>query len=341
MEVRSDYPLAVISLARAERAAGKRDAARELWLLLLQARPWDLEARYQLGTLLWETGDVDGAYRELSQVVRFWPNDQRVRRALVVIHANRGDFKALVAELEKVVELSPADLEVRLDLAAAYASLGRDDQAISAYIGVIAAHPGNVHALKLLGDLYRQKGQLPSAIKYYALALQARPSDPRPYFLLGAAYLETGDDVQAKRVYLKAQRFREFLPEVHNNLGAISYREGKLKESLAYLKKAVDARPNRVRYRYNYALSLSKTEAMNEALFHIEAGLKLDAQYPELHYLRGVVLLRKGDAHGARKSFEKTLELEPEHAGAQHNLERLDQLERREREGEVSVEEPE
>jgi Flp pilus assembly protein TadD len=170
------------------------------------------------------------------------------------------------------------------------------------------------------------------------MALHANPDDPRAYFLLGAAYVEAGNDNQARQVYRKAQRFKHYLSEVYNNLGAIAYRQGDLKESASYLKRAVRRDPARARYRYNYALTLSAERETSAALQQIDEGIKLDNEYVELRYLRGVVLLKAGDADGARKSFEATLTLDENHEGARHNVAMLDEMERKAKEGEVVVE---
>jgi tetratricopeptide (TPR) repeat protein len=338
LEMHPDYAAALAALAGVEHERGKLEAARELYAKLLVQRPWDLEARFRLGQMLWESGASDEAFTELSRVVEHRPDDVRVRRILVLIHASRGDNEQLVKELEKVAELDPKDQTTRLDLAAGYAAVGREKDAIATYRGVIEGDPSNVQALKFLGDLYKRQGKLPRAIKYYGLALKVKPEDPRAYFLLGAAYVEAGDDAQAKRIYRQAQRFKRFLPEVYNNLGAIAYREGNLEESVWYLKRAVSKRPRKARYRYNYALSLSAALEPDQALTQIDAGLEMEPEHVELRYLRGVVLLRRGQAALARKDFEETLRLDPEHEGAKHNLTLLDELDRRAREGEVVVE---
>src|SRR5213075_1844109 len=48
--------------------AGKHVLARELFTRLVTLRPWDLDARYELGAALWRTGDPAGAQRQLEQV---------------------------------------------------------------------------------------------------------------------------------------------------------------------------------------------------------------------------------------------------------------------------------
>ena len=338
LSLRPQYYPAVAQLAQLSQRDGKGDQAVELYERALRLRPWDLEVRYQLGKLLWNAGDADGAFREMSRVIEHRPSDVRARRVLVLIHASRGDNADLVKELEAVAELDPRDEATRMDLAAAYAAVGRLDDAIHTYKKVVATDPHKVQALKFLGDLSRRKGDTDGAVTYYNKALKADPDDPRAYFLLGAMYTDAGNDRLARHIYQKAERFKKFLPETYNNLSAIAYREHHLSESLWYSKRAVSKRPSSARFRYNYALALSASRLTDQALEQIDKALAMEPNQVELHYLRGVILLRKGQADKARAEFEKTLALDAKHPGARHNIQLLDELARRAKHGEIVIE---
>lgn len=335
---RPDYAAAVASLARSTLAKGQTLAARELFERLLQLRPWDLEARYDYGEVLWEQGRDDDAFAQFSMVTKQRPNHIRARRALVLIHAKRIDTSSLVTELQAISKLAPTDIPTRLDLAAALVAADRIDEAIEAYKGIEQLDARNVQALKFLGDLYRNRGQVQRAIRYYGLAIKAAPGDPRAYFLLGSTYLGAGNDDAARRIFLKAQRFAHFRAESYNNLGAIELRRDRVHQSLWYLRRAVKLKPQIARYHYNLALSLSRTRQSDEALSEINEALRLQADNAESHYLRGVVLLRKGAAETAREAFKRTLALEPGHKDAAHNLALLNEMRRKATEGEVVTE---
>lgn len=338
LSLRPDYYPALVAGATLARQGEKLDQARELYERALTVRPWDLEARYLLGKTLWDTGDADGAFRELSRVVEKRPKDVRARRVMVLIHASRGDNADLATELEAVVALDPADETTRMDLAAAYAAMGGIDKAIETYQGIVERNPRQAQAMKFLGDLHVRKGQVDRAIKHYGDAVKADPNDPRAYFLLGAIHVDAGNDKLAKRMYQQAQRFKRYHAETFNNLGAIAYRERDLETALWYQRRAVLKRPGSARFRYNYALSLSASRYTDEALAQVDAALKLEPNHVELHYLRGVVLLRRGDADKARAEFEKTLALNAKHEAARHNIQVIDELRRRAEEGEVVIE---
>ncbi len=336
LDMREGDVSARVGLGVVDTRRGRPDQAIEHLSAALRARPYDFEARYHLAKVLWETGRLERAYHHARQVAEHQPTHVRARRVLVLIHASRGDGPDLVRELEVVLELEPGDEQTRLDLAAAYASLGRDDDALGVYRTIVAESDEHLQALKFIGDIHKRQGRHDEAIEHYERALAIDETDPRPYFLLGATYVEAGDDEEAERIYQRAaRRFVRYRPEVYNNLGAIAYRQGDLDASASYLDQAVSENPRNSRYRYNYALTLSKSGRGADALAQLDAAIDLDPQNPELHYLRGVVLLRDGRAGAAADAFERALAIDPEHGDAHHNLSRLRELERRAREGEI------
>jgi len=338
LDLQGDYYAALV--ARAEMYRQRRDLehAAELYERALVLRPWDLEPRYHLGSVYWELTRVDEAFRELQRLVKADPDHVPARRLLVMIHAAKGHQDELVRELERLAALDPNDVATQMDLAAAYVAVDRPKDAIGVYEAVLAKSPKNIQAMKFLGDLHRSAGDVRRAVALYKQAIQIKPSDPRPYFLLGALYVDLGDDRSARSIFQRAQRFTAYQPEVFNNLGAIAYRAGRLGESLWYLKRAVAKKPNRARYRYNYALSLSATGSAEEALTQVDESLKLAPTAAEAMYLRGVVLLRLGRVDEAEKEFRSVLAAQPGHDNARHNLEMIEQLARRAREGEVVIE---
>ncbi|MEZ4366869.1 MAG: tetratricopeptide repeat protein [Kofleriaceae bacterium] len=94
LDLAPTYVPALRAAAAAAVAAGKREAARDLYLRLLQRRPWDLDARFRLAEALWSTGDRATARRELRRVLDRDPALLAARRVLALIHAEDGDTRA-------------------------------------------------------------------------------------------------------------------------------------------------------------------------------------------------------------------------------------------------------
>jgi tetratricopeptide (TPR) repeat protein len=338
LDLRPDYyaPLALLVKNAWDRK--DRDETRVLAERALALRPWDLEVRYMLADTLWEQGDNDRAHKELKRLTSFRPDHIAARRILVLVHASQGNVKELAVELEAIVRMDPSDDTAKLDLGAAYSASGRDDDAIKIYESILARHPSHLQALKFLGDLHQARGDLATAMQYYERALAANRDDPRPYFLLGAVYMTAGKDAEALKIYLAAQKFPRYLGETYANIGAIYYKQGNNEQALWYLSNAVKKRPTSARSHYNYGLALSKNRQRDKALEELTAASELDPTDADFRYAAGVVLLRLGRLEEAEKKFEDAVKIAPRHASARHNLQLIDELRRRAREGEISIE---
>jgi tetratricopeptide (TPR) repeat protein len=338
LDLRPDYYAPIAALAKDAAAEKQRDEAMDLATRALSIRPWDLDMRLLLGSLLWDDGDVDGAGVELERLVKVDPDNLPARRLLVLVHATKGEGDKLVAELEQIVRLDPKDQAAKLDLGAAYAAIGRDDDAIAVYKQIVAENPKQLQALKFLGDIYKKRGDLSGAIAWYEQALKANRKDPRPYFLLGAAYVEGGLYKKAIRIYEAAQEFPEYLADAEANLGAIYLKLGDDGQALWYLKRAAAKRPADPKVHYDYGLVLMRTKKYDDALAELRRAAELDPKDADVQFAIGVAYLRLGKIEDAEKAFKACLEIDPNHADAKHNLQLIDDLRRRAREGEVVVE---
>jgi Flp pilus assembly protein TadD len=325
-ELEPGYYPALAALAEAIYQEGDLVRAREIDEQMVKLRPWDLARRRHLGKLLWELGDASNAFAELAQLVRVDPADVQSRRILALIHAQRGDNQALVAELEKVVELAPADSASRLDLAAAYVAVGRVEDATAAYEQLVKENRARGNALKFLGDIHRRAGNSKRAVEYYQRAMTASPRDPRAYFIAGKLLLEARDLVGARRVFRSAVLNLDwdlYLPEIYSGLGSVAWAEGDVMEATNLFRKVVLKRPYNARDRYNYAMALSRSGDPDWALVNCETGIRFSPRDPDLHFLRGAILVRQKRLEEAKAAFKRTLALDPGYEDARWNLEKL------------------
>ena len=225
-----------------------------------------------------------------------------------------------------MVKLAPGDAAARLDLAAAYAAVGRVDDATAAYEALVRDDRTRGNALKFLGDIHRRAGNRQRAIDYYRRAMVAAPRDPRAYFIAGKLLLEGGDVAGAHRVFRSALLNLDwdlYLPEIHSGLGAVAWAEGNVVEAVNNFRRVVLKRPYNARDRYNYALALSKSGDPDWALVNCETGIRFSPRDPDLHYLRGVILVRQKRYDEARAAFKRALDLDPGYTDARANLARL------------------
>lgn len=340
VDLQPGYLPAVRASATAARASGKPDIARELYERVVRMRPWDLEARIFLGEARWQTGDSDGALRELLRVIKRDPNELRARRLIALVHADRGNLGDLVTALEEIARRAPEDVATRMDLGAAYAALGRWDDARDAYVKVAIARPADVGVLKLVGDVERRRGDPTAASSWYARMLKAAPDDPRPNFLIGQTWIAAGDLAKAHKAFLHAQDAKDYLGYSYAALGAVQYRNGNLDEALWYLKRASVRRPHSAPARIAHARVLLAKHDGAAALAEVAAARALGGEGAELDYLAALGMALEGDVAAARTKIRAALVATPAMVEARRAQAMIDRGEAPEVEGTPSIDVP-
>jgi Flp pilus assembly protein TadD len=283
--------------------AGKHEAALELFRKLVTRRPWDLEARYQLGAAMWRTGDPAGAEKQLEQVTAHRPDHLPARRVLVLIHASRSDTHKLVSELEAIAVRAPGDLEIKADLASAYGALSQWGKALAALEAIVPARPGDVALHVRIGDAHRKQHDLDGALAWYARASKLAPESSWPGYAAAQAVFDAGKLTEASRAYTSLQRYRDDLPSAEQALGVIALLQNRADDAAWYLRRAaIEAPRAAMTWRALIAAELARKDATT-ALKDAGAALPSWPHDAQLHYLAGVAHAMAGERSEARREL--------------------------------------
>jgi len=293
--------------ATAMSAQGKWDPALELWSKLVRLRPWDLEARYQLGATYWQLGDAKKAEHQLEQVTARAPDHLEARRVLVLIHASRSDTARLVSELEAIAIRAPDDLEVKSDLATAYGALGKWDKAVAALEQIADKRPNDLALLVRIGDAHKKTGNVERALEWYQRAGKLAPESSLPGFAMAQAMYDAGRLAEAIRIYTLLQKYTADLPAAEEALGAIAIVQGRADDAAWYLRRAVREAPRSLPTRRAVIAAEILRKDGASALAQLEPAL---AAWPEdgtLHYLAALAHHLDNDDAAARDELAAAL----------------------------------
>jgi tetratricopeptide (TPR) repeat protein len=137
----------VAACALATLAAGTLERSRD-WTddLRLQSSavrvdPASAAARYNLGLVLLEKGDADGARREWETALSVDPRHVGAMSQLGVWHAARGDLEAARTYFSGVLDVSPADVEASFNMGLLLERLGRPEEAMRQYEAFLGLDP--------------------------------------------------------------------------------------------------------------------------------------------------------------------------------------------------------
>jgi Flp pilus assembly protein TadD len=298
---------AAFALAR----AGKHEIALELFKKLVAKRPWDLDARFELGAALWQVGDAQAAERQLEQVTARVPDHLQARRVLVLIHASRNDTPRLIRELEAIEVRAPRDIDVKADLATAYGAVGKWDKAIKELELIAVERPNDVALLVRIGDAHRKHGSLDTALNWYQRASRIAPESSMPGYMAAQSLVDAGRLPEAQRAYTLLQKYAADKPAAEHALGVIALASNKPDDAAWYLRQASRNAPRVLESRRAVvAAELARKDAP-AALIQLEPALVGWPNDPILQYLGGITYALAGDANGAREHLTAALAAAP------------------------------
>lgn len=123
----------------------------------------------------------------------------------------------------------------------------------------IDLNPRNARAHFYLGKIYTAKKNYPEAIKAYSKVTDLAPAFPDAFFNLGFIYYRTGDYAKAEEMFQKVVALSpNYLDEAYFNLAMVQNLQGKSKESIRNLERALEVNPKNDRAK-KYLLRLKRT----------------------------------------------------------------------------------
>lgn len=190
----------------------------------------------------------------------------------------QGNHAAALALLWESATLNPRDAEVQNRLGEALERIGALDAAIDAFQRAVTERPAFVRASNNLTLVLVKAGRGAEAVTRAAALAKASPREPTALFTLGLA--QTEQDVDA---------------------------------AIATFRSVLALDPKHVLARYNLALALRRTDALDEALKELDRLVAIERR-PEAFYTIGVIRWHQGDLDAAIAALRTAIDLQPRHA---------------------------
>jgi tetratricopeptide (TPR) repeat protein len=200
-----------------------RDGVRERlrWFqAAVAAHPRSAAAHSNLGGVLQDKGDRDGAIEEFQAAIRLDPKNSSGPLNLGhVLHA-KGEKLAL-AEYQKAVKLDPKDAAARLMLGLSLATTGERDAGFAELQEAVKLKPTFAAARMGLGIALLTRKKLDDAIAEFREAVRLDPKLSFARHALGHGLMNKGDVDGALAENRAALKIDPDLPLAHNDLGWI------------------------------------------------------------------------------------------------------------------------
>ncbi len=138
--------------------------------------PVDFEARYNLGAMLQERGDVQGAEAQFQAALQLRPGDAVVNNALGAALLASGQVEEAATYLTASLKARPDYFDAHYNLGNAMASQGNFSGAAQQFQDAVRLNPQDANAEANLGSALAQMGDLAEAKTHFERALQLDPN---------------------------------------------------------------------------------------------------------------------------------------------------------------------
>lgn len=329
---------------------GKNSEAIQHYEAALQLAPDHVSAHNNLGTLL---DNNEEAMKHFYQAIKHDPYHANSYFNLGTRMASLKRLTEAERMLQEALRINPTYFDAVLNLAGVMNDQGKVDEAEGFYKRALSLQPRNADAYNNYAVFLGKMGRTKQAFEQYHAALQLNPKHSVALVNMARELRAAGNIQEAEKVYKRALSIKRE-PSTLQLLGVLYYHDNRLNEAEVAWKEAIGLDPSNIDTRSNYAILLGRTNRLNEAVSVLK-GLVLDDPHNREHYktLSGMYAQNGqinqalqiianafnvcgGDAdlyfhqgnlykdlnemQQAKKSFQKTLQLDANHFSANLNL---------------------
>src|ERR1700751_4419543 len=209
----------------------------------VQKIPGDRGLQMVYAAQLADSGQPDKALAEVQSLLKGKPEDRDVYITLAQMHTRLKRWDDAQQALDKAEQLStkPDDKEYVYFLrGSTFERQKKYDQAEEMFRKVLANDPQNSMTLNYLGYMLADRGvKLEEALGLIKKAVELEPSNGAYLDSLGWAYYRLGKYDQAEEQLVKASQRIGTDPTVHDHLGDVYQKTGRLKLAVAHWERAV------------------------------------------------------------------------------------------------------
>jgi putative PEP-CTERM system TPR-repeat lipoprotein len=312
-------------LASQDQAESAENAYREAARLA----PTHAVPRLSLIAHLLRQRSLEKAETEMTALEGMAPKDPRTSFARAQLQFEQQKFAAARESVLQVLRVAPEHVPALTLAGIAAFHTGAYAEAESHLRKAVANAPGALDAKRYLAMIRLRLGQTDQALKDVNELLARSGEHPAIVALAGEAYLAKGDVAAAARYYEKAKTLQPQNTKLQTRLAQIRFAAGESDRGFKELEAASSSNPND--YQADLALIAAhlRQRQADKALEALQDLERKQPNNPVTHQLRGLALLLKRDAPGARKSFERAVALRPTYMPAIANLARLDLREKK------------
>ncbi len=181
-----------------------QDGAIREYREAIRLDPNNDQAHINLGNRLRYKNDEDGAMREYKEAIRISPNNEDAHTALGDVYMDEKDWDDCITEYKTALRINPNNDESHLTLGVAYSQKGDQDSSIAEYREAIRINPRYEQAHINLGNRLSFKKDYDGALAEYSEAVRLNPKNDLAHYDMGLMYENKGNTQMALQEYRTA-----------------------------------------------------------------------------------------------------------------------------------------
>lgn len=277
---------------------------------MLGRSPNHVGALSNLGVVLRATGRVADAVALFRRAIALEPKQAHLRRNLGnALMALKQPMMA-IAEFTAALSLSPSDREARISLARCLQQADRLEEAMAVVRPAIAAETSGGPALELLGELHLERKEPAAALACLSRVAAAHPNAARVRHNLGSAQVELGNLAAAREQFALAVGLDPKQFQSHTRLGDVVLELAGAEAALPHYREAVARAPDYAAGWYALAGALVRCGSPDAAAC-FERLLQLDPEHPGAQIWSLIDARKAGDFARARRHLEWLMDAWP------------------------------
>ncbi len=203
---------------------------------------------------------------------------------------------------------------VAAELAGALADAGELDAALQAVEKILEHEPADWSTLLLKGRLLIAEQKPQEAVVLLQKMLQTYPGSPEVRYELGHAYFSSGNYPGAVQMFDQALEAAPTLSQAAGAKAMALFQLDDFAGALSQARRALKLKPGDSQMLGLIVDAARKLEREDDALREMEIELARDPQSPRAWYLKGSILLDRGDLDGAVDSLGRAAQFDPGNA---------------------------
>ncbi len=288
---------------------------------VLQKQPDNAEARFLLGAVSLDQGDVAGAVRDLTRALDLGIASTQVAPLLARARVLNGEYDAVLDTYADSALTNPVDQAIVLaSVGDALLARERFDEARQYFERALQSNPKEMSAYIGLGRLDMAAGKVREALAQGDKAIVADATSPAGHALRGDALLALGQSNEAVTAYEEALRLAPGAVNVHLALISLLVRGGDLDGATARLPAMQKVAPDAPATLYLQALVNYYRNQPQPAREAIDRLLAMMPDNPSAQLLAGAIYIQVGNQLQAQRYLESALQRLPDNPTARRLL---------------------